>query len=353
VRKTATALCLALCLCVAGCSPFLERTYVVRAPHAPQKPEELPVGDVPVGSKSAVKSRIMQMMENGIEQRTLRAVDYAGDFAGDINGALAEIQNSEPLAAYAVSYFSLYESNILNRRTASIRIVYTGRNPSAVRPVSGPSAFQEMLREAHRAYADSLVLSISFYETDSAGQYDPKAVFDRIYHQYPAFSLEYPAISAALYPEVSQSGTSRILEIGLHYEQSQSTLRNMADACNRKIKALTETGPGAESDPGQDFLRLYNLLLETADYLPESNFSTAYDALVRGKANAKGLAMAFSALCQQRGLESRVIRGRKNQEEHAWNTVLLDGQWYHVDAASAVLLESDGGMTEYDWAIDN
>lgn len=67
------------------------------------------------------------------------------------------------------------------------------------------------------------------------------------------------------------------------------------------------------------------------------------DVLKQGKAVCQGYADLFNALCKQARLESRMIpgyskgfanRNRKdfNTADHAWNSVLIDGQWYLLDA---------------------
>jgi transglutaminase-like putative cysteine protease len=61
--------------------------------------------------------------------------------------------------------------------------------------------------------------------------------------------------------------------------------------------------------------------------------STAYSALVNGRAVCDGYAGAFTLLSQQFGLEAREISGKSDPGDasHAWNMVKAGGVWYHVD----------------------
>lgn len=63
---------------------------------------------------------------------------------------------------------------------------------------------------------------------------------------------------------------------------------------------------------------------------------TAYGALVQGSAVCEGYAEAFEYLCYRAGLPCRVVVGQgiteEKQETHAWNQVLIDGEWLNIDA---------------------
>ena len=67
------------------------------------------------------------------------------------------------------------------------------------------------------------------------------------------------------------------------------------------------------------------------------------DVLKQGKAVCQGYADLFNALCEEAGIESRMIpgysRGFGNRDrkdfstaDHAWNSVFIEGQWYLLDA---------------------
>lgn len=67
------------------------------------------------------------------------------------------------------------------------------------------------------------------------------------------------------------------------------------------------------------------------------------DVLKEGKAVCQGYADLFNALCDEAGIESRLIPGysrgfgNRNRKDfstadHAWNSVQINGQWYLLDA---------------------
>ena len=58
---------------------------------------------------------------------------------------------------------------------------------------------------------------------------------------------------------------------------------------------------------------------------------TTYGALVRGKCVCNGYSEAMKLLCDLSGIDCKMITGTAGGENHAWNLVKLDDQWYHTD----------------------
>lgn len=58
----------------------------------------------------------------------------------------------------------------------------------------------------------------------------------------------------------------------------------------------------------------------------------AYGCLVQKKAVCNGYAEAMTLLLTCAGVENEIITGTAGGELHAWNQVMIDGEWYHVDA---------------------
>ncbi|MDR0697268.1 MAG: hypothetical protein LBF68_07055 [Christensenellaceae bacterium] len=67
-----------------------------------------------------------------------------------------------------------------------------------------------------------------------------------------------------------------------------------------------------------------------ADIIEYYDGFTAYGALVNNKAVCDGMAKAFSILLAMEGIESIKVSGFTT-ENHAWNAILLDHEWYLAD----------------------
>lgn len=64
---------------------------------------------------------------------------------------------------------------------------------------------------------------------------------------------------------------------------------------------------------------------------PEGDAYSAYGALVLKKAVCNGYAEAMKLLCDLSGMSCRMISGTADGENHAWNLIKLDKEWYHID----------------------
>lgn len=79
-------------------------------------------------------------------------------------------------------------------------------------------------------------------------------------------------------------------------------------------------------------LAIHDYLVSNIEYGEgEEGDKGAYGALIEGKAICSGYTEAFKTLMDMLGIENKVINGRTNGEDHGWNMVKLDGEWYHVD----------------------
>jgi transglutaminase-like putative cysteine protease len=76
--------------------------------------------------------------------------------------------------------------------------------------------------------------------------------------------------------------------------------------------------------------------------------STAYAALIRGRASCQGYAVTIYRLLKEVGIETAVVTGtgineQGEEEFHAWNKVELNGEYYNLDATW------DAGKEKYDY----
>ncbi|MBR2907900.1 MAG: hypothetical protein IKC26_07675 [Clostridia bacterium] len=94
------------------------------------------------------------------------------------------------------------------------------------------------------------------------------------------------------------------------------------------------------SDSMSDFdkeLYLHDALAERVVYVESANAHNAYGAIVEGRAVCEGYAEALQYLLHRVGIPSFIALGSSlnpstgTTENHAWNYVQIDGQYYHVD----------------------
>ena len=82
---------------------------------------------------------------------------------------------------------------------------------------------------------------------------------------------------------------------------------------------------------------LHDALAMRVAYVEGGNAHNAYGALVEGKAVCEGYAEALQCLLHRVGIQSFIAIGSSvnpstgSSEGHAWNTVKIDGKYYHLD----------------------
>ncbi|MCR5216174.1 MAG: hypothetical protein K6C69_04505 [Lachnospiraceae bacterium] len=113
-------------------------------------------------------------------------------------------------------------------------------------------------------------------------------------------------------------------------------------------------------------LAIHDYLVSNVEYLDTSLESgaattgTAYEALIEGKSNCGGYVESFKTLLDMLKIDNDVIVGQAGEQEHGWNLVELDGNWYHVDVTYDDPVNTDGtilhkyfNMSDQDIALDH
>ena len=96
---------------------------------------------------------------------------------------------------------------------------------------------------------------------------------------------------------------------------------------------------------------IHDYLIDTIEYesdLTQNNVYDIYGALVAKKCVCEGYAKAFQYLMNELGIENTIIIGtgtnsRNQTENHAWNYVKLNGNWYAVDTTWDDPIVTGGG----------
>ena len=71
------------------------------------------------------------------------------------------------------------------------------------------------------------------------------------------------------------------------------------------------------------------MLLPIPEHSPDS--VNPYGVLINGESICMGYTTTFHMFMDMLGVESVIVRGSSDGEEHAWNMVKLGEKWYHVD----------------------
>ena len=121
---------------------------------------------------------------------------------------------------------------------------------------------------------------------------------------------------------------------GIDEDNLPEMFAELEDAADEIIASL----PGEDADVYDRILAAHDALIDRCEYDyagmesgGNGKFATSYGALVEGKAICSGYAEGFGYLMKRMGVEAGVCRGYMAEGFHAWNYVMLNGDYYWID----------------------
>lgn len=341
---------LLLFLVLTGCS-LAPDTYLSVKEHTVSDPHPVRTDAVTVEDYAGLKRAILEFVEAGQAQGTIRTSNYDGNVESDLTQAAYEVSKLNPVGAYAVDYMTHDCTFIVNYYEILIQITFrrTLQEIEGIEVMTSQAALRSRLEQALENHETRLAVKMTGYR-------DPDlAEMVRTYCEaHPDTMMERPAVTVAVYPD---SGTVRIVEIDLVYTKTASELEQMERAVQESIDAAAEYIRYRQSDREKTEL-LFTYLLERFPYREAASVTPLYDALCAGVVEPTGMAQAWQLICDKAGVPCYTVTGLRNGETYTWNIVGNDGYFRHVDLARCVLeqeqlvLLSDGEMGEYYWNAD-
>jgi len=199
--------------------------------------------------------------------------------------------------------------------------------------------------EEKTAYDDILARLPGFPESVKIKSLDSEAL-GRVFQ---ALVLDQPMlfqISTTHYKTRTLGGlvTAFLPEYNMDQAQYAAQCEELAGAC--ETFAVPEGGSEFDCE-----LALHDQLVRLCAYSEEfeqAKKSTAYGAIVEGSAACEGYARAMQLLMDMQGIPCYIVTGEASNLAgftggHAWNKVMLGGEWYHLDATWNDPVTEDGG----------
>jgi hypothetical protein len=170
---------------------------------------------------------------------------------------------------------------------------------------------------------------------------------DYIRYQYGGYRLNYEKT------ESEDNSKYRLVITPIYY----STVEEEQRVDDKVTEILAELGLGKNTSEREKVQAVYDYICSNVkyDYVHANSSryhkdSTAYAALVQNYASCQGYAVAVFRLLKEVGIECTIVTGIGIHEDgdsefHAWNEVLVDGEYYNLDATW------DAGKEEYDYFL--
>lgn len=182
----------------------------------------------------------------------------------------------------------------------------------------------DLRRLYNQIYANASQLITSFTPVEDVDLDRLKRVFEAVYNDHPElFWLE-----SGFSCKYLESGTC--VEITLEYNDTISDLPAARERFLEEAEAILSQARNLHSDYERERY-VHDALAERVEYDVNSNMNqSAYSGLVTSRTVCAGYARAFQYLMQQLGIPCYYCTGYAG-EDHAWNIVRLEGEYYNVD----------------------
>lgn len=345
-RAAAVAGCIFLLSLLPGCTGWTSGSYVSVTPHMAEYAQTDPVDTVTAEDYQELVAALSGLVEEHVEEASVEVSRYGENLEADLDKAVEEVLEEDPLAAYAVADMVVQAAEVGARRMVSVTITYsqTRERIAQIQPVWGQDGVEAKVTQALNKAEPGVILRVSSYRALDIPEF---------VRQYCASHLdtimECPEVAVSVYPD---GGSVRILEISFTYRTSQATLLNMS----KEVQIMLTSAAGyvrGQSSQQAVAERLYSFLRPL--YTEEGTTSTpVFSLLCEGIGDSQSLAQVYGLLCSQVGVESQVVSGTRDGEPWYWNILLLDGVYYHVDLladwdSGTLRLRFDGDMAGYQW----
>lgn len=347
MKQAAIAILTAVCLLLGGCSGFMSGEHVWVAPH---RVPESPGSSQNVSAKTygQLYVALEQLVEAGTEQITISVNGYDHDsLEPDLKRAISQIMASHPIAAYAVEKISYDLGTSGGEAALGIQIAYIHDKSEIrqIKKVHDNAEAAEAIAAALISCDTGIVLQIEKYE-----QADFVQIVENYSMDNPQYVMELPQVTVNIYPDM---GKTRVVELKFSYQTSREALKKMQTQVQPVFSSAVLYVSGDAPDL-EKYAHLYSFLMVRYDYTFQSSITPTYSLLRHGVGDCKAFASVYAAMCQQAGLDCRVVSGTRAGEPWYWNIIRDGDAYYHVDLIRSYQEGEfrklqDGDMSGYVW----
>ncbi|HOV40675.1 MAG TPA: transglutaminase domain-containing protein [Oscillospiraceae bacterium] len=224
--------------------------------------------------------------------------------------ALAQTETSQTEISFSVTPQTTTAGQVVAQKLSPLNSTYTYNNLSP---------------ELKKVYSKILSAAKSF---TTQVTFDSPVSLDDITKIYSAIYMEEINLQYLSNSFKYDTSPATRLQISFDYPQSQISRMNeqTEEAANRIIAGITPTMTAF------DIVKYFHdTIIKNCTYDANVEFgSTAYGALVNGRALCQGYSHAMALLCNKVGIENAFVTGYA-KEDHMWNMVKLNGVWYNID----------------------
>ncbi len=339
-------LILTLALLLGGCK-WMDGSFVSIQPHQGSGRGNQD-GVVYASGYLQLRRALEDMVRSGRESGVIHVTDFDQDqVSRSMDMAVRYVMGSFPIGAYAVEDIRYEVGSGGGKPAIAVEISYL-RSYVEIRKIHTVKNMREarnLISQTLESHDAGVVLLVESYEHLDIAQF--VATFTQ---ENPDLVMELPQVAVGIYPD---SGTSRVIELQLTYQNSRDALRQM----KAQVSPLFTSAQMYVTSDAQEYVKysqLYTFLMERFDYQLDTSITPAYSLLRHGVGDSKAFATVYAAMCRRVGMECQVVTGTRDGEPWNWNLIQDRGRWFHVDLLRGGQTKGfreylDGEMSGYVW----
>jgi uncharacterized protein YceK len=339
-RLTAIILAAAMTIVMSGCGSLFDKEYSSVTDYS-NSSSSTQDGKSTVRNYYGLKQAILQLVDDHQDSGVVTFGEY-GDISTDITNACWELRTQNALCAYCVGGISYDLNHIVSYEEATVYITYS-KTPEEIKQVVKipySTGIRAHLETAISALQSKVVLLV---ENSALNEDGVKNLVSEIYTDDPLCSVNQPQATVYMY---SGTGLERLFEVSLSYGGTDSVLKGRMSALSAALTSAVKACTGM--DTPRTALKTARYLVGRCAYSPNSGDSTVYDALVTGRADSRGLALTFKALCNKLNIQCSVVYGLQDSRDHYWNIIKVGDDYYHVDVSACAASGYEAGFLRSD-----
>ena len=117
----------------------------------------------------------------------------------------------------------------------------------------------------------------------------------------------------------------------LNYQFSYMETKEQTDEVDKEIDRLFNEWKIGELSDYKKVKKIHDYIILNSSYDMSAKKNTAYSCLIEKQSACQGYAALVYKMLTKADVPCRIIVGRGNNENHAWNIVKLNDFWYNLD----------------------
>lgn len=212
-----------------------------------------------------------------------------------------------------------------------VKSVITGDQPLQVDSVSEGKYAYETLDEETKLVYDEIVYTIQNREEDVQIATTDIAQMELAYLAVRYDYCNFFWLDQFSYVTYSRDDEITAIEINPTYSMTAEEQASVQKQIDAEVERMLADAPREGSDY-EKALYVYETLISEVDYVENSeNNQNIISAFLNHETICQGYAYATQYLLGQLGIPCATVVGTADGENHAWNLVKMDGEYYYID----------------------